>query len=583
MAGNLRALTLAIDGSSIDDSLITGVIEVTHEESSSSLMTVTGLLPSGTYDPSSLIGKEITLDVIIGSTSTRIFSGLIDFPDFDVINGLITLNCSNVLKEQLNNTSFRYSHNGVIKGKNQLGYYSDSVFGEATEQKDEIENRLETVQGSLDLLPNGNIFLTDWEPDLANAVSFGSSDVYRRAPSVKVAERGRIVNKVNIDLEFQYQRLRYRTRDYTWTMKNPVTGGAFTACTVAAWGFYPPQMSTINGALEATGLPYTSSGSISISNIGGPSCNTDNVCGKVSTQSLGSPWLYEMNGEARVSSARWTLLKRYAQNISEKITLTVNAPQSQSAYGVVESNYSHGLRVEYDASEWENQKTFSAPPSGFTLSNNGEYVYNLDDLGDYQDRFRNMFNTAKAKAYRAIAESHRQTRVMFEVDANPSISITDTVNLSTSKLSAVGKVHSVRHTIDASIHDASTEITLAVSRSVGSATPTDLQYTDVRTQLVDPPTSARSTVSYGVTVLEPNVETPENVGGLIYRKARANSYFPFDAFTLFDNCISFDYCRIGFAVLFDAIEPQFRDNKETEGEYSVTAAIRNDALSVTVE
>ena len=590
-------LSLSIAGFEIPESQIVGNIEVTRTENESALMIVTLKPPVGLQDLNFYEGKLITLDVFKTATgkTTRVYRGRIDIPECDLLLGTITLRCSNILKEITNTAGFTYSYNGRVQTVADLGYYSADVFSEPKDQAEEVEQRLETVEASLDYAPNGRVYLADWEPKASPDFVLNSADVYRRNPSVEVASRGRVINKVKIDLQYQYQRLRHRERHYNWDMQNPITGGNWDLCDGAAWGIHPPQLELLRSAIGATGLAYKITSTQDSTSFGGISnpptlangvytystflnnCGAGNCTFSAYTDYFGITYSWT-KGNPYVTDANWTILKRFTQNIDETVTIELTAPQSVAQYGEVLREYTHGVRSEYDPEWFESLSSYSAAPAGFTQSPNGDFIFDADNQDGAGDRWNKLFTTTIKKAVAQMRNSHRANRVKIETDLRPDIDLQHTIQLSTNRVNCKGKVYQVRHVFNISERDAHTEIELAMSKAQGTP-PAGfvLSSQDVRPAASDP-ANTPSTINIGTKLINYGQTADPAWAGYIMEES---------SFARYKETVSLAKCWIhsivgkGFIVDFPAIEDAARDDAELTKTTSEQVGIRDDLLTVT--
>jgi len=596
---------------------LVGDLTITRGENEASLLDFTIMPAKGQQDIIEYQGWDIIVDYTDNVTrkSSRIYTGKIDIPEVDLISGLITYRCTDNRKEILNSLS---------RSKvEQIGYWSDDLFGDVEDQAEEIERRLETVQQSLDADRYGVMRLTSWTPNTIADIVFDDSSIYRRKPTISVISRGRVVNEVKIDLEFQYQRLRQRERDYNFA---PFSTNSLCAYFTLAT---PPRKEMIRAAIDSAGWHYRgleltdslcSAGSLYNCKIFGAGY-VYYPCGyyegyyrdktyleRQEDGSLVSKPVLDANGAVKqefvrtsytqtnhlyAHSATWTAAKRFSQSISEQVTLTVSAPKSIEQYGKVSKEISAGVRAEYDQiDDVENIDNYQYPllpdyeisngyvvnvktgsrtslsvaksnPSTYfwPVSANGDYVIDLSGVDDGSSRWGNTFQAVVNRAITEIAKSHRNNVVSIEVPIQPDIELTNTVETSGNWVQCKGKVAAIRHTINMTDREAYTEIDIKLSRIRGNGGYSwTINSDQVRPQSRGDSASSVSPINLPITYIAAGDEITEADKGLI---VKTGSKKP-----------------TAFVVDTPEIEEYSRDTREYVAEHTVNIDLRNDPLTI---
>ncbi len=573
-------IELIVGGQVIPHNLIHGDILVTHEEGDARLMDVTILPAYGDQDLTAYQGKTVSFDVTTSSGTSRIYTGKVDIPEFDLINGKTTLRCTNVRQELNNSLSDSFI--------DDIGYWSENVFSEPEDNHQEIEQRLETVQASLDYDGYNTPRFTQWMPKSTPDYTLTDSDILYRDPKVTIANRGRVINKVDIELEFQYQRLRHRERDFDFD-----TG--LSACDYSSKGL-PPKKEMLRSSIEGAGWSYTDLVIEDIDPSGLYFCQKGDCSGTTKlahstkvfdytvqdkTDGFGNAVTdsngnviqegvlsgYTDYGALYAQSATWTAATRFSQNVSEKNTVSVSAPQSITQYGEVKKDTSFGVVSEYDASEWEDFNNYAPPPSYTSQSANGDYVYNADNQEGARSNLTNATETSVNRAISQIVDSHRENRVFVTVGIMPVLDLHHTVYINTNRVRSKGKVYSIRHKINVSGNrEAVTEIELALSRAQGTG-PGNSTWTVNRPAVTDS-NNMPDDIVLGTNTIPIGGEQDPNWTGYIFKQLAKYQ------------CVDL---RTPVAMIVDtpAIEDESRDTKEVAGSTNIEIDIRNDLLEVT--
>ncbi len=572
-------VSVYVGGVSIPNNQIIGEINITRAEDQSALCDFTLYPPSGTQDLNQYHGKSV---VIIAASNTRtdtLYRGVVDVPTVDLIGKRITLNCTDSRKERNNALSDTF-----VDG---IGYYSDSVFSVAAEQSEKIEQRLQTIPYSFDYDADGIGRLVAWKPKTVADYVLSDSGIFYRQPGVQVLSRGRVTNKVVIDLEFQYQRLRHREINYTFDAQ-------LSACLYAAWGL-PPTKTQVKQAIGSAGWPYTDfvvsknidpSGLYTCINGVQLAWSTRQGSAKVraKTDSDGKV-VTDANGEIvyetydRTSGdisgqyaqeCNWKASKRWAQNIVEKLQLTVSAPQSIAQYGEVKTDKSYGVTVEYDTTGWEDYDAYETPPSNTITSANGDKYIDADSTGINQ--WNNTALTALHIARTEIHKAHRDNIVSFEVPLWPSVALYHTIETNGSTVKAKGKVSRIVHRLDVTNRDCSTSIELALSQSTGSTTDSGTPI-PTRPIVSDSSTNASADIKlFSVTIPMGGTQDPESTGYIFQQLSQPSTQLgqaPAGR-------------KVPVALIIDTppIDDASRNTKESNASQVYNVEIRNDLLEV---
>lgn len=580
---------LYINGDRAADTLISGAeVVVRRAENENASMQVKLRPSAGAQNFAAYQGLPIILDVQTSATNTyRVFTGIIDIDEYDILNESLTLYCTDNRENKV------LADSAFVSG---IGYYDEAIFGIAIDKNDELAKRLTTIPYAYDYDVFGNGRLTAWAAKGSADYTLGDSDIYIKSLSVQRTQRSKIVNTVNINFKYSFDRLHHREMNYVWN-------SGVTVCQFLTYGYSLCSKDMVRQASAAVGWPLRSGiGFTGVYTSGLYRCDgvslgwegttneginyvnqQEQVVNGASTQvtkydAAGNPIIQSATTNTSSTAysycigAAWIATTRFTQNMVENYTLTVTAPQSTAQWGAINSTVNHSLTDSFDAGYWEDYRAYSSQPSGAT-----NLVNNIGDtVSDYiidKDTQRANSNaailTAINKAKTTILKSHRENTVQFDRNFWPQIDLYHTVALSCTKLTAKGKVKSVTHVINITDGGEShTEVQLALSTSVGStsdstlAVPTKPTYTPVR---------YNGTVAlqshYGV---DPSTTAAQSWTGHIGNRwvIERNNYFR----TSYQEA---------FIVDAPAIEEQFRDDKNLYASQSYNISIPNDTLSIT--
>jgi len=474
---------ITVGGVAIESDKIHGLISISRAENSAAIASFQIIPDSGTLDLNWWRGKTVLIDIETVAGINRIYTGTVDIPEIDLINGVLLVRCTNRRNEQINSGMSRSTLNFI-------GQWHSSIFEDADDFADELSYRLRTITKTVDFDAYNQLFISDFLPKSSADFTLSSSEIYRRQPTLELASRGRLINKVNLDFGYSYVRLRHRIRNFT--LSGP------THCEVMftnGLGFLTREgiTSSINSfgwAVQNNSITF-----VSIPPDGKYYCDTvptgmnnyfnwrkktktsdivakkDSDCNVV-TDSNGAT-IYEAknikivdSGILYAMSASWGAAKDFAQDIAQEYLVTITAPQSIAQYGEIEQNQSNGHAYDYDSTDFERTKKYTIP-AGFTSNGGGEDSF-LDQKGTLAD-FSEAFTCAVNIAQTTIKKSHRDNHVTFERSIWPEIDLRHTVSTTAGLIQATGKVSNIQHDIDINKRFAETTVKISFSQSVGSS------------------------------------------------------------------------------------------------------------------
>lgn len=494
---------LYINGRRIPDNQVHNVIQITRVENDAAQMMCTLLLPPGPVDLTSYEGQPVILNVQTAAGIFRRYTGRINIPDLDLLTGKLTLSCTDNRRELIN------ARPPLVTG---IGWYSEPIFGVPKDKAQELDYRLTTVPYTVNFNAFGVPTISSIFADSVADYTYTQSDIYRderRDPRVLLTPRKDIVNTINIDFEYRYQRL-YRTQCvYSW--------GTEINCNFLTYGFTFTRRDNVTGAAESCGWPLVSPVVAETSATSGwKSCGfgigaytigfswvelsgenvaaTEDVRG--SDGQLHTTNVVDANGQQVYNTvttsavdhsqeycdgAQWTCAFRWAQQVAENYTISVSAPQSINRFGVVSQDMSSGVDSQYDPSKWTditNLARIENPPPGFTKVGTSTVYYanEIRNLGEYNNAMYTIINKART----TILKAHRGNKVVFQTPLKPLLDLVHTVEIDavTSRgveIRAKGKVYKIVETYPISEgREAISEITLALSVADGSALDTPM-------------------------------------------------------------------------------------------------------------
>lgn len=460
---------VTIAGASVPRNQLMDSITISKIENEATIARLKLLPPAGVQSPESYQGASVLIDIRVAGGVYRAFTGVVDLPELDIINQTMTLNCTDNRDTRIKQLSLGYVQS--------IGVYSRAVFGDSKDVTEELQKRLSTIPYAFDFDNFGNPTLTPWAPKGTADITLQPNQIYYREPSVRFNSRIKTVNTIRMKFDYGYQRLHQKCLAYSWP-------GSYFSQFCTYWREGRPSFPTRDMIRSAAnGVGWTVVGNINFVdlwpaqgfNCGGwiiwqPNQVSSEYQNK--TDSSGNP-VKDSSGntvqqQSRVTitdtsshlcrGATWFSRLRFTQNVFEKYSITMTAPQSIAKYGVVPTDESYTLNAEYDSSLWEKSTS--------------DY-YSTSNLYYNQDTERTESNAALVtmlnKARTQLLAVHRDVTVSFMTPIWPQVDLKHTVAVNTTPLECRGKVSRVEHSINIQTTEAFTRVELQLSRSQGSA------------------------------------------------------------------------------------------------------------------
>jgi alpha-tubulin suppressor-like RCC1 family protein len=397
---------------------------VTAEEGAARIASVVINPPSGTVAPLDYVGKSITLDYVpvIGGTSVplRLFTGVIDTPNYDPDTRLLRLECVDDLQNRVAVLD-RAVIAALIGGR-----YTEAVQGVLADNWDYAKALLTTVSASLDVGPSGGLRVTPCQIATSWATYDSTALLYQRS-AVTYPQRSTLVNSVAVEFDYRYPRLRQRFTTLGWSG---------THIDMAPCGWQYPKQQDIEGAANGSGWKVTLGiyypAPAAIPHSSGGFIHPD---------------------DGAIDMAIIYLTQRHSQTVTEKYALTVAATESVTANGTLPGSVRGALASAFDGLAWE-----SALDVAPLMPDGGEQDYSPDATRTDADyALQTLLDQANVK----ILGSHRGARVSNAVLCNPALDLDKRVTISTADMSASGKVAAVTHTLDFASGSAISEFSIA--------------------------------------------------------------------------------------------------------------------------
>jgi len=480
---------------------LTGGISVTKSENDNTVANFSVILYPNTYSLYNYQGKDVTITIRTLSSIYRIFTGKVDVPMINIIEEKLTLNCVADRRVLLNN---------MADVEPYIGYYSATVLGDNADTDARINARMSTIPASLDFDSWNRYIITSWTAKASPDFSYGSSAVYRRDPEMTIDSAGQVLNSINITMNYGYQRKHARYAQYFWrhTYAPGDSGGTAGICDFLRVAPSMPTRQMITSAIQSAGWPIVpgtmsfgrqyQSGSYNCSGVwvqwstvqtSTQNLQVYNSNGTPATDSTGNKIYRSVtaqiadNTNVFTMSAQWNACNFFSQNVTESYSLTVQAPESLSRYGLIASQESYGYDGNDAYASWEQSTAYQEPPQGVTIYTDGvSGSYFFNSTAD-RNTFNNAYISAINKANTSILKSHRNTRITFQRPFTPTMELSHTVQLTGKWMRGSGKCSRITHYLNISDNgggvggEAYTDVMLLQYRGSSTITPTPLTVT----------------------------------------------------------------------------------------------------------
>lgn len=397
-------------------------------------------------------GQAVTIDIAAQATdgsptdARRLFTGVVDVPDYDLAAHVVTFDCTDQRQEVLGNTPREWVDTNVA------GYHSTAVSGEADDALEYASARLASVPAALDLDAYQSPRVTLWALPEPAGITFTEASILDGSLRLQLASRADLRNEITTRLQYRIPRLRARVIECQFER---------TISQYTSQGLDIPSRAMIEQALS--GLSgWSQLGDVNFVAIDPGVYESVGGSGSIFTVVSATDAPNLALGFSASFYSRWV------QSVTEDYAITVRAEASVDAIGSArESLTGATLDAEFDAASWlDNPATepeLTLPPVGDVALDYG--APGATDRAAAQ----NAIETLIAQARVAALATHRTTRVAASVAIRADIDLDKRIEIDTTTLHASGKVVRLAHRMSIEDGSATTEFDLAISgfNSVG--------------------------------------------------------------------------------------------------------------------
>ncbi|MVW75397.1 hypothetical protein [Pseudomonas xionganensis] len=429
-------LRVTVGGVDLSDQVL-GVTDTDREGGAAGVGGLELYLPPGPVVPSDWVGRSVTLDFIWTTEGVtheeRRYTGQILAPSWDAANRILACELSDNLQQRVEALSV--AEIDALTG----GFWSADVFEpvEGRSRWDYALERMSTRTASLDCSPTGELRVSSWYAMATPHYVFGPGTTLDGSVSLQLPDLSRLTNHVVIEADYRYSRLRQKNESWSWV------GGGF-----CGW-YFPdnkelPTIEMIEDAVSSTGSQLLKDPSWDLL----PPSDIDPCL-------TGQPWVN--NFTDLLLGAQFRTGRRWVQSITERYTLTVEAPASIAQAGPVVARVGGAFEVESAQAETWGSTPFDSGLNGHTDSRD-------------ETRRQAFFAVLLRQALAQLVDAHRATRISLSLPTPMAagIDLTHTLQLDDQGIAAQGRVTRVRDVYDHSGGTAITTLELAVMRGGGA-------------------------------------------------------------------------------------------------------------------
>lgn len=435
---------VTLGGVDISERLV-GQIDVDATEGEARIARFSMRAAAGTLLLPDWTGKPVEISIARqeanGSASDvrRLFTGVVDVPDYDLSTHVVQFDCTDQRQEVIGNTPREWIDVNVA------GYYSEAVSGPPSDTLDYALARLASVPAALDLDPYQSPRVTAWALPEPAALTFDAGDILDGSLQLQLASRADLRNEVTTGLQYRFPRLRARVIEVQFER---------TISQYTSQGLDIPSRAMIEQALS--GLSgWSPLGEVLFVPIDPGSYESVGAGGSIFTVVSLTDAPNLALGFAATYSARWV------QSVTEDYAINVRAQASVDAIGYARETLSPAsLDAPFDEAGWlDNPATEPA----LTLPPIGDVALDYATAGADRAASTAAIETLVAQAKVTALASHRNSRASAAVPIQADIDLDKRVAINTATLITSGKVARVAHRMSIDDGSAVTEFDIAIS------------------------------------------------------------------------------------------------------------------------
>lgn len=553
--GTSWGIEAVVAGQDISSRII-GSIDVDAEEGVARTSKFSIVPNAGTIELDSWVGAPVFINYQILENSVvtwaqRIFTGIVDDADYDNIKNTVTFTCTDDLQVSVENLT-----NTQIDTLTPGSYFAKRLSDENIVGWEYLVERMKTIEGAVDLDVYRNFRLTSWGAKATEDKEYTESGILFESARSRPALSKDLLNEINIEFSYRYQRLKERQVSGSWTFPD-------TFCEYLNGSRTLPNVPMIRDALEGSGWTIKS-----FSNTELPDTGSFNCPGLVY-------WVISPQLQGFLSfGASWTVFKRFSQTITEKYQIKIKAPISSVATGTRPETRQAGFTAQYETGPFESSTETDNPKiTGGSPQDGNAGDYYADQVGETEYARADSDNCLEVlirSAVKDIRASHRKNLVSWDVPFDPDLDVSGTYKLTTVQLTAKGKAKRITHSLNLESGECVSTIQVAVSRKFGAGA-----YPETAIAIPVPPDTTG-----GAPPGSSNVSTTTQYGGLIASPAYDENLDGYSGNYLPSEAGATEFYPTRFAWDGEAIEGTSIDDLEFVQTQEYDIMIPNDDLAV---
>lgn len=413
--------------------------------------------------PTALIRKPVT----ISENGTLIFTGEVLDATWTPKTRQYAVACTDQFQEFFE-TKTTTEILALIPGS----YYSKALFGDREDGWRVAQDVMSTVPSDVFLDEAGALQAVAWAAKTTPDRIFTAGNILNDGAYQMELMPGRdVITQYKIQFKLRMSRWKLRTHKFSWSLYNSKDGrGGADFCEWLRGHTYPTMTyDMVLSAASGTGWEIQHPNGFVISPGAGEftGIRTRGFPLSGSVCSLGGDPVIWLNtdeaGKINSTYAAWTGTRNWAQTLTETYEITLDCTAAQASFGVVVQEDSAAYSAPSEDSSFENGVPTEA------------YAWNRDTIGDYfDDQYDETERENDILAMIGVGHTHvwkslRSNYVTVDVPLDPTLSLDETVLVTTDDIDAQGKLVRVTHSIR-NVGARTSQITIAIARGGGGTT-----------------------------------------------------------------------------------------------------------------
>ncbi len=401
---------------------------------------------AGTITLPDWTGKQVTIDVAEQDSSgnpvnpVRIFTGVVDEPECDLVTGIIRFECVDQMQQVFRNLTSEWIVDNI------QGLYAESVFGEITDSLQHADARISTVPANFELSPFQVPRVVNWNL-IEDPILISDDDIWDESLSLRMATRSDIVNELSVGFKYRFPRLRGRSAAVEL---------ARTIDFYTLQGLDIPNRAMIEQAVNGVSS-WILLGEINYSEVSPGVYETVGSGGSVFTVVSATDAPNLAVGFAARFGTRWV------QWVTEDYTFVVKNQASIDSVGRISDVRSGAtMDVEFEDGEWQSSIDVKPLLTFPILGGDVSLDYGAETRTNRASAL-NAIETQAAIATRELLEAHRKTTLSLSIPCRPTLDLIHKLEVDCPRIHAVGKVSRISHKLSIETGEADTDIEISIS------------------------------------------------------------------------------------------------------------------------